>query len=323
MTVAPNPPLLVIRVSNWIGDIVLMLPALERLGQHYRLHLVGKRWLADLLAAYGWTCHVHPRTWRERVDLLRRLRRLDSRARALCMPTSLSSALEFRLAGLPAIGYAKEGRSPLLAQALPIPRGVHMSDHFAQLAEAALPASVATGNPFAAESAGQPSAGLRLAPAVRDEARQAIDSAGVKAPFVVICPFASGAIEGQDKRWPGFAELVQALAARGVPVLACPGPGEESELRERLPGVVALPGLSVAAYAGVLDQAACVVANDTGPGHLAAALGVPLVSVLGPTDPSRWGARGDHVRILRGQPDWPPVDQVLAAVDSSLGKTPG
>jgi heptosyltransferase II len=321
MTVAPNPPLLIVRMSNWIGDVVLMLPALERLGRHYRLHLVGKRWLGDLLAAYHWTCHLHPKTWRERVALLRRLRAIDPNARALCVPTSLSSALEFRLAGLPAVGYAKEGRSPLLARALPIPTGVHMADHFARLAEA-MPERVGTQAPSSPCPPGNASR-LQLTPTVLTQARAAIAQADIRSPFVVICPFASGAIDGQDKRWPGFPALVQALRARSVPVLACPGPGEEGELRIHSPDVVALSGLSVAAYAGVLAHAACVVANDTGPGHLAAALGVPLVSVLGPTDPTRWGARGPRVHLLRSWPAWPETPQVLESVLTCLRSPPG
>lgn len=321
MNVAPNPPLLVVRMSNWIGDVVLMLPALQRLERHYRLHLVGKRWLGELLAAYGWACHVHPRSWRERVALLRRLRALDPAARALCVPTSLSSALEFRLAGLPAVGYAKEGRSPLLARALPLPKGVHMADHFARLADALL--APLQGPGATPDSPAEPAARMRLGKDAEAKAREALASVNVSTRFVVVCPLASGAIDGQDKRWPGFPALVDALQAQRIPVLACPGPGEEAELQSRLPGVIALPGLSVAAYAGVLAQAACVVANDTGPGHLAAALGVPLVSVLGPTDPSRWGARGAAVQILREWPAWPPVDRVLAAVETGLRETPG
>lgn len=46
-------PIAVVRLSNWIGDVVLMLPALVRLSDPFTLRLVGRRWMPDLLAAYG------------------------------------------------------------------------------------------------------------------------------------------------------------------------------------------------------------------------------------------------------------------------------
>jgi ADP-heptose:LPS heptosyltransferase len=70
-------------------------------------------------------------------------------------------------------------------------------------------------------------------------------------------------------------------------VLICPGPGEEKPIAARdFPGCITLPGVGLGAYAALLRDAALVVANDTGPGHMAAAVGTPLVSVLGPTDPA-------------------------------------
>ncbi len=97
-------PVVVVRLSNWIGDVVLMLPALVRLSRIADLQLVGRRWAPDLLAAYGWPCHVYPAKLKERVRLLRSLKQPGVPAHGLCVPTSFSSALEFRLAGLPASG---------------------------------------------------------------------------------------------------------------------------------------------------------------------------------------------------------------------------
>ena len=48
--------------------------------------------------------------------------------------------------------------------------------------------------------------------------------------------------------------------------------------------------------------AACVgyVGNDSGITHVAAALGIPVVGLYGPTDPAIWGPRGPHVRVITG-----------------------
>lgn len=240
---------------------------------------------------------------RERIALLRDLGGGRRDSLGLCFPTSLSSALEFRLAGLPAVGYAKEGRSLLLRRALAIPQQVHMSEHFGMLADALMRE---VGHPVPHEGP----APLRLAPEAMARAQQALAEAGITGDFVVVCPFASGAIDGQNKKWPHFAELAARVASWNLPVVACPGPGEESELAPYKSSLTVLPGLSVDTYAGVLAEASCVIANDTGPGHLAAALGRPLVSVLGPTDPARWGPRGTQVDVLRHWPAWPSVDEV-------------
>jgi heptosyltransferase-2 len=61
-----------------------------------------------------------------------------------------------------------------------------------------------------------------------------------------------------------------------------------------------------------------VVSNDTGPGHIAAAVGAPLLSVLGPTDPSRWGAVGPGVHIVQQTAGWPTVEAVATRAQALL-----
>jgi lipopolysaccharide heptosyltransferase III len=66
--------------------------------------------------------------------------------------------------------------------------------------------------------------------------------------------------------------------------------------------------------AGWMAGAALYVGNDSGITHLAAALGVPVVALFGPTNPAVWGPRGADVRIVRGRAmDEIEVDAVLAA----------
>jgi heptosyltransferase-2 len=70
-------------------------------------------------------------------------------------------------------------------------------------------------------------------------------------------------------------------------------------------------------YAGLLKRARVVVANDTGPGHIAAAVGAPLLSVLGPTDAERYRPWGAHARLVQAEP-WPDDDAVQRAFESLL-----
>jgi heptosyltransferase-2 len=64
-------------------------------------------------------------------------------------------------------------------------------------------------------------------------------------------------------------------------------------------------------YAALLQRAALVVSNDTGPAHIAAAVGTPVLSVLGPTKPEQWAPWGREVHIEQRYPQWPAVDAVL------------
>lgn len=324
------------RLRNWVGDVLLGLPMLERLADAgYELRLVGKGWARDLLAGHGWPVEVLPKTLGERVALLRRLRNEGAasssqvpartgrrRIDALCLPYSFSSALEFRLAGARALGHGHEGRSLLLARALPLRRGRHELEVYWELGDALLGQAAPLPERLA----------LKLAPAHREAAaklraahRIGASGAAAAGGAIFICPFAGGTFDKLDKTWPAFAAFVQedlvALAERqGRRVVVCPGPGEEAFARSAFPRALCLEGVGLGTYAALLAEAALMISNDTGPGHLAAAVDAPLVSVLGPTDPAQWRAWGPQVRLLGGNGCWPERNEVLAAVRERLAQ---
>jgi len=310
---------LVVRLRNWVGDVTLGVPALVRLAEAgYELHLVGRGWARDLLAGHGWPVHTLSGTMRERVALLRRLGAdadavdpgFGERLNAVCFPYSFSSALEFRLAGLRAVGHAYEGRSLLLARAVRRPAGVHELAVYWHLASALLGADAPLPERI----------GLQLAPAHREQAQALRRRHGIERGCIVICPFAGGTWSKQDKTWPEFAAFAATELPRlGRTIVICPGPGEEGIARERFAGACRLEGVGLGAYAALLADAALMVSNDTGPGHIAAAVGTPLVSVLGPSDPQLWRAWGPSVTLLRGTGGWPARDDVAAACSRALG----
>ena len=315
MTSPPRP--LIVRLRNWVGDVTLGVPTLQRLADHgYALQLVGKGWARDLLAGHGWPVHVLPPTTRDRVALLRQLKR-EARAEgatsvlALCLPDSFSSALDFRLAGLRALGHAYEGRSLLLARAAPRPAGVHELEVYWDL-----------GNVLLGQAAPPPATiGLRVGEAHRAQAAAHRSAQGIEPGCIVICPFAGGTWAQQDKTWPAFAEFVaQGLPAFGRSVVVCPGPREEGIARDHFASARLLPGVNLGTYAALLQDAALMISNDTGPGHMAAAVGTPLISVLGPSDPALWRAWGPSVQVLRGDSGWPETRTVLEAVARTLGR---
>ena len=106
---------------------------------------------------------------------------------------------------------------------------------------------------------------------------------GVPERFVFLIPGCSAA--HTEKRWPHYAALAQALCECGIAVVIAPGP-DELELARTLKGHVLLHEdggvLDWFELAGVLRRAAFVVGNDTGPSHLAAALGRRGLALFGP-----------------------------------------
>jgi len=218
-----------------------------------------------------------------------------------------------RLAGLRATGYAHEGRSPLLRRAEPPPAyDEHVLMRYWKLSCALL----------GIEAEAPREIGLRTLPADQQRADALLVERGVRSGFVVVCPMAGGTFEKLDKRWIHFTEFTRQLMDLGRDIVACPGPGEEGLIAEHHAGVKSLAGVPLGVYGGLLRRAALVVANDTGPAHLAAAVGAPLLSVLGPTLPGQWAPWGPTVEVIRRWPQWPSVDEVLARARTHLDASP-
>jgi heptosyltransferase-2 len=314
----PRP--LIVRLRNWVGDVTLGVPTLQRLeAAGCSLRLVGKGWARELLAGHGWPVQVLGKTRVERVRQLRALRAqaladdpgFNRRLNALCFPYSFSSALDFRLAGLRALGHAGEGRSWLLGRSVQRPQQVHELAVYWHL-----------GSSLLGEDAPLPERiALQVAPAHRAQAATLCAQHGIAPGCIVVCPFAGGTWSGQDKTWPAFAGFVANTLPRfGRSVVVLPGPGEEEVARTQFPGATLLAGVGLGTYAALLQSAALMISNDTGPGHIAAAVGTPLVSVMGPSDPALWRPWGAAVQVLGGVGGWPASAQVEAAVERALSE---
>ncbi|MDB5296864.1 MAG: putative glycosyltransferase [Phycisphaerales bacterium] len=124
-----------------------------------------------------------------------------------------------------------------------------------------------------------------------------------------------------DKCWPAdrFVELTKRLAAAGRAVRFVVGEVElERWSPARLDALAAVAELRRPnALVGLLEAlagASAFVGNDSGPGHLAAMLGLPTISLFGPTDPAVWRPVGPRVTVIRGEAmDGVGVDEVIAA----------
>jgi heptosyltransferase-2 len=308
---------LTVRVANWIGDVVLGVPALRLLEAHgCALHLYGKGWVPTLLSGYRWPVTVREPMLVDRIAQLRRLARaqrsqdssFSQRINALTMPNSFSSAAELRLAGFRVSGYADDGRSLLLAQRQRPRLDVHTLQSFWQLAcglvgiEREPPARI----------------DLQIAPAALDRAHALVRERGWQDGYLCVAPFATGVMVRYSKKWSRFPDFVQAIARDGLPVVVCPGPGEIDEARAAYPQAEVVENLPLDTYAALLQGARVVVANDTGPAHMAAAVGAPLVSVLGPTRVAQWAPWGPNVTVLSDYPEFPSLERVLVTTRRML-----
>ena len=118
-----------------------------------------------------------------------------------------------------------------------------------------------------------------------------LKSQGVNGEYAVIVPGAAQA----NKRWPieRFAELASKIGERfGLSIVATGSQGEREYIEAIQTGgktrVINLAGkTAVRELIPLMKNASLVVSNDTGPGHIAAAMGVPIVMIFGPTNPAR------------------------------------
>jgi heptosyltransferase-2 len=282
-----------VRLPNWLGDTVMAVPALAAVRAAWpqaRLvaagpwaSLLAHQGLADVLADY-------PRTWRGR------LRAADTVAAfapelAIVLPNSLEAALAAWYWGARRrVGFAAGGRSPLLTDAVPmaVPR-CHQIDEYLVLVER-------SGAP-----PGTRAPALRPPEAdsdVRAEARRLLEDAGVP-PRGASRRIAVhlGAAYGAAKLWPieRVTEFCRLLLAERATAILLGAPGDAPAAATVTASV---PALSLvgrdrpALLPALLTEIDLLVAGDTGVGHLAGALGTPVVSLFGPTDPRLSAPRG-------------------------------
>lgn len=283
----------------------MTLPALDLLAENgYALTLVGRAWVEELFAAYSWPVLSLRGS---RIDRVRTLRSIKGAA-GLLLTNSFSTALKFRLAGIPAVGYARDGRSRLLRKAIAVNASDHMVEYYYRLATALV------GTPSTAPR----DLRLRISDDARQRAHNLLAMHAVTSSYVVLCPVAVGAHRGKAKAWDGFTRLNGELAAGGVQIVAMPGPNETAAVQRALPGAIVLPESDVATFAALLAGARLVVANDSGPGHLAAAVGARLISVFGVTEPEKTRPWSTRAKLIGSGDGWPRYDEVRSAVDAAL-----
>jgi len=284
---------IVVRAPNWIGDVVLSLPAVRDLRRNFpaaRIEVLARPWVAELYGAVAEVDAVRPSAGRS-ADAASVRGAFDA---AVLLPNSFASALAVWQAGIPQRwGYATDGRGPLLTRAGRVPaqiRGRSQVYYYrAMLAAVGLKVSAT------------PDASLLCPPQWASRGDALLGGGG---PWIGLNP---GAFYGTAKRWlpERYAAVGDTLARRTGARVAIVGGALERVLGEsiasgmRAPVRVLCGETGLSDLAGVLSRLSLLVTNDSGPMHVAAAFGVPVVAVFGPTDSRETGPVGDAHRIVR------------------------
>ncbi|MDQ2976583.1 MAG: lipopolysaccharide heptosyltransferase II [Acidobacteriota bacterium] len=287
---------IVVRGANWVGDAVMTVPALRELRRLFpktRITLATRSWARGLFADADFLdeLQVHDGTGlRSVVQQVREWRRHDFDL-AVLFPNSLEAALVAALSSVPLrIGYASYGRQRLLTHPLTLPewRGTrHEVFYYLQIV-AELEWRIKGQETFLAT---EPNSSLEVSDARASAAIDLVRSKGVIEcrTLIALCP---GSINSRAKRWP--AERYAALADRLIEEIDAQviliGSAAEVEVslevteRMRNKPVVLTGKTDLAELVAVLGLVNLLITNDTGPAHIAAALGRPTLVIFGPTN---------------------------------------
>jgi heptosyltransferase II len=310
------PVNILVRVPNWIGDAVMCLPALMDLREHVpgaKITILARPAIGEMLKTHPGVDEVmvyaHQGEHKGLVGLWRLIQQVRSKQfdRAVLFQNAFEAAMIAWAAAIPSrIGYGTDGRGWLLSECVPKPEWpiMHHTRYYQHLVMAI------TGYP-AKDRAPQ----LLFSPEVTHACARRFPDVFQSGESVLI-GINPGSVYGSAKRWmpERFAAVGDALVERlmqerpGAFLARCVligGKGEESLGQSiarcmRYEPVVLSGRTTMQELMGVLTRFSMLLTNDTGPMHVARALGVPVVAVFGSTDPSATGPHGQSQGIAKG-----------------------
>ncbi len=320
----PAPRAILVRLPNWVGDALMATPALRALRRAHpgaEISVAAGGSIAALLRGLGSVDHWLSTEGSGVRALIRHARELAARRFdwAVLLPDSAHVALAPWLARVPLrAGYARDPvRRVLLTRALAPPRTdgkrlpISMIERYLRItraldcADAGLDLDLPL-DPLASE---------------RVAKRLAMAGVGEAEPFVVVTP---GASFGASKLWPPehFAAACDGLlTARGLRSVLAPGPGEESvahaiaAFARSVPLVLDAPVTTLPELAVLIARSKLLLTNDTGPRQIAVAVGTPVISLLGPTDPRHTAHLLERQRVLREPVECSPCHLKVCPID--------
>lgn len=300
---------------NWVGDVVMATPVFKCLRQNYPdARIIGliRGYAKGVVEDAPWfdqLIEMNDKTWRGFVGLVFQIRRLKGQI-AVVLPHTFRSALLARLGGARRIyGYRRNGRSTLITDG-PRPlrdggriRPVPMVDYYLEICRRLQLTIDRDTKPR-----------LFIARSLQKKGNQLLERYGI-GPDDMVIGLNPGAQYGASKCWPPehFARLAELLEQRwNCRLLLFIGPGEESigdEIVQLSRTAIINTGpdqVDLALLKPLIQRCRLLVTNDTGPRHYAVAFDIPVVVIMGPTDPRYTHANLEKTRVLRQELDCSP-----------------
>jgi heptosyltransferase-2 len=299
---------ILIRATNWVGDAIMTLPALEAVRENFpgrHITVLAKPWVAPLF-------ENHPAVDRVLVfdkgngfragffEMLKmsRIIREERFDLAILFQNAFEAALLAFLGRVKLrVGYKTDGRSLLLTH------GVSLNQKALRIHQVGYYGAILRAMGWLAEDRDP---ALHTGREVREQAVGILKSNGID-PQDFIVGLSPGAVFGNAKRWPPdrFAEIGDRVVEKWGAKIVVFGSGGERAICDSVCGAMRQDALNLCgettlkAVMGVMVLCRFFVTNDSGLMHMASALGLPTVAVFGSTDHVTTGPRGPKTKIVR------------------------
>jgi len=288
---------ILIRATNWVGDAIIALPALQAvrarfaqaefsiLARPYVLDIYRDQGIADELIAYDWI--GQHKGIRGQIKLVAQLREQKFDIAVLMQNAFDAAWLAWRARIPERIGYARDGRSFLLTKAIPVPKPgeipAHEKFYYLELVRRA---------GFIESLPEVPWITLKVSEQKRRATEEFLFVNGAQRGRRRIA-VGAGASYGSAKCWPPerFAETLNNVGKAGDTDVILLGTAGEKAVSDAIAAGLRVKPLDLTGKTLIADLPALLsccdlfIGNDSGAMHVAAAMGLPIVAVFGPTDP--------------------------------------
>jgi heptosyltransferase-2 len=306
---------LLIRCPNWVGDIVMAIPAFNCFRNNFpEAKIIGivKNRAQGILRDGPWFDGFIDSDDKSRGGFWRMTRQIRqcNAEMAVLLPNSIRSLLSVRLGGVKDIyGYRRDYRGIFLSGGPKPVRNEHgivpipMTEYYLEICRwlgLNVPEKV------------RPK--LFIGRQVYERAEELFQKHGIQSEDLVI-GLNPGASFGSSKCWPAeyFAELADLCEKElGAKIILLAGPGEgsivEAILHKSRANIIDTHNekVDLEMLKPLVKRCNLLITNDTGPRHYAVALDVPVVVIMGPTDPRYTASNLDHTVVIRKEMDCSP-----------------
>ena len=331
----PPARILLLRLER-IGDLLMTVDAIDavrRRAPEAEIHLVVGSWnkaVAELLSSVN-TVETLDAPWLARgaggdrpASVLKRARSWRGRRFDLAVnfePDVRSNALVGRSRAARRVGFSSGGGSAFLTDSIRYDPSSHVAANARRIVDLALP-PVSGGE----ETASFPR--LSLPGAIREQAAGLLRTPTNGRVLVGVHASGGRAV----KQWPvdRLAAVAARLAREHHATIVLTGTLDDrplvdalsSALPQDVPRIDVAGAIELPVLAGVLERLDLFVTADTGPMHLAAAVGTPVVGIFGPSDPVRYGPLTDRRRIVTVDLWCRPCNRVRKPPERCTGRVP-